>query len=62
MKTRLDGPCPKCHEPTLDATIETAAHDDGKLDVIVECSTEDGGCGHRVNGFMSFDEMLVLDA
>ena len=62
MKTRLEAGCPACGEPTLDATIESAAHDHAQLDVILTCNADDGGCGHVRNGFMPLGDMLVLNA
>lgn len=61
MAERLESPCPACGEETLDATVTSAAHNHGLLDVVVTCSAEDGGCGITRSGFIQIGQMVEVD-
>jgi len=62
MKSRLEACCPKCGEETLDLEAQSAAHDRDLLDLVIECSTDDGGCGVILNGFMTISDMMEVQS
>ena len=52
--------CKRCKEQLdmSNITVEVAAHDDEKLDIIIECPA----CDYTINGFIGTDEMIEIEA
>lgn len=55
---QLENACPDCGSHALSATLETAAHDDSLIDLVVTCTD----CGAIHNDFIKVSEMMELNA
>lgn len=53
--TELEAPCSACGG-TLFATVESAAHDEDLLDIVVLCGT----CNRTTNAFQKLEDMTVI--